>query len=265
MKTETRLREALDARAHEVPDNAIARLTAHEYHPRTRRTPPVAIGVAGIAGTAGAVAAIVSLTAGASTAFAGWNAKPTRPSMRQLATATVDCGGGGLPLVLTDTRGPFTFQIYADSKASTICTTGPSFQSAATNESSQSLNPAPDDITATVAQGTNESGQTYSFAEGRVGSDVSGVTLARSDGTTVTATVQNGWYVAWWPGTPTAKTAQITTPSGVHSVTLESQLQPTAPPDPGSSSGFSLSGSSASGGGTGHRESTQSFGSTSSR
>ncbi|HTX46765.1 MAG TPA: hypothetical protein VMD48_10815 [Solirubrobacteraceae bacterium] len=269
MNTETRLREALHERAHEVPDTAIARVAAHEYHPRMRPRPPIAIGAAGIAGTAGAVAAIISLTAGASTAFAGWKAKPTPASARQIAAASADCSAhlpvAGIPLVLTDSRGPFTFQIYADSNASTICTTGPSFQSVSTNRSSQSLTPASDGITATISQSTNENGQAYSFAEGRVGSAVSGVALVRSDGGTVTATVQNGWYVAWWPGAATVGTAQITTPSGVHSVTLSRYLLPGAPSGASMSSGFSSSGSSASSGGTGHGESTQSFGSSSSR
>ena len=35
---------------------------------------------------------------------------------------------------------------------------------------------------------------------GRVGTDVTGVTLVLGDGTSVQATVTNGWYAAWWPG-----------------------------------------------------------------
>jgi hypothetical protein len=46
----------------------------------------------------------------------------------------------------------------------------------------------------------NRDGQAYSFADGRTGSGVSAVTLILDDGTRVTATVQNGWFVAWWPG-----------------------------------------------------------------
>ncbi len=35
----------------------------------------------------------------------------------------------------------------------------------------------------------------------RAGDGVSAATLTLEDGTAVTATVQNGWAVAWWPGT----------------------------------------------------------------
>jgi hypothetical protein len=34
----------------------------------------------------------------------------------------------------------------------------------------------------------------------RAGDGVSAATLTLGDGTTVAATVQNGWAVAWWPG-----------------------------------------------------------------
>ena len=34
----------------------------------------------------------------------------------------------------------------------------------------------------------------------RAGDGVSGANLSLEDGTEVTATVQNGWAVAWWPG-----------------------------------------------------------------
>jgi hypothetical protein len=38
-----------------------------------------------------------------------------------------------------------------------------------------------------------------SFTDGQVGADVVGVTIHAGD-TTVTATVSNGHYAAWWPG-----------------------------------------------------------------
>ncbi len=128
---EAALRAALHERAAAVPAGTIARLTHLDYHPRTRRLrPPLAIGaVASAAGAAGAVAVVISLTAGASSAFAGWTATPTPPTPGQLAAAGADCQTqspiAGLPLELTDTRGPFTFSIYANSQSSASCIKGP--------------------------------------------------------------------------------------------------------------------------------------------
>ena len=68
------------------------------------------------------MAVVISLTAGASSAFAGWTPTPTPPTPGQLAAARADCQGqapiAGLPLKLADTRGPFTFSVYANSQSS---------------------------------------------------------------------------------------------------------------------------------------------------
>lgn len=53
-----------------------------------------------------------------------------------------------------------------------------------------------------------------SFTYGRAGSDVSAVTLTIAGGLTVDATVQNGWYFAWWPTLDSPTAVQVTTNSG---------------------------------------------------
>ena len=174
----------------------------------------MAIGaVASAAGTAGAVAIVISLSAGASNAFAGWTAKPTAPSPGQLAAANVNCQSqspvAGLPLKLDDTRGPFTFSIYANNSASVTCIKGPTFTAAASKSTS-----APIDVPAghifLSSSHARIQGAAYSFADGRAGDGVTGVTLTLDDRSTVQATVANGWYVAWWPGTQEVKSADIT-------------------------------------------------------
>lgn len=54
---------------------------------------------------------------------------------------------------------------------------------------------------------------------GRAGADVSAVTFTFADGSSVDATVENGWYFAWWPGgsrptsvSVTANSTTVTTP-----------------------------------------------------
>lgn len=54
----------------------------------------------------------------------------------------------------------------------------------------------------------------FGDAYGRAGSDVSAVTFAFANGKTVEATVENGWYFAWWPWTGFPTSAQVTTASG---------------------------------------------------
>jgi hypothetical protein len=49
---------------------------------------------------------------------------------------------------------------------------------------------------------------------GRAGDDISAVTFAFSNGATVQATVENGWYFAWWPWNATPTSAEVTTSTG---------------------------------------------------
>jgi hypothetical protein len=165
-------------------------------------------------------AAVLSLTGGASTAFAGWTAQPTKPTTAQIADAERVCSAQipikGLPLVLSDTRGPFTFRIYANSDTMTDCTVGPSFTHTSGLNSDGPIAPPAGQAKLGVAHVTTRDGKAYSFSQGAVGDGVTGVTLHLADGSTVTATVQGGWYVAWWPGSTEFSSADVTTASGTH-------------------------------------------------
>jgi hypothetical protein len=255
------LRTALRARASLVPDASIARLTGIDYHPRrSRLRPPVALGATATAGAAAGVAALViSLGTGATTAFAGWTAKPTAPAPGQIHAASVACQASqspvsGLPLKLADTRGPYTFAIYADSETSATCIEGPTFVGASTSASSVPVSVPDGQILLSSAHRSDRAGQAFSFSDGRTGAGVTGVTLMLDNGTTVQATVGNGWFVAWWPGGNPVKSAQITTPAGVKTQTFDFPPEGATPP------GSQTSGSeSMAGGGKGAGETVQSF------
>ncbi len=255
---EAEVRAALHDHAGHVPAATVARLTHVDYHPRSRRLRPrLAIGgLAGAAGTAGAVAAVISLTAGATSAFAGWSATPTPPKPGQLAAASADCQTrspiAGLPLELTDTRGPFTFSIYADSQSSASCIKGPSFTAVSGNTSSAPIDVAAGQILLSSEHMTTTGGDAYSFADGRAGDGVSAVTLVLADGTDVQTTVENGWFVAWWPSAQNVKSAELTTPSGTTTEPANSSRpRVSCGPAHCSSSGFGGVASSGSGGGAG--------------
>jgi hypothetical protein len=207
--------------------------------------------LAGAGGVTAAVVAVVTLGAGASNAFAGWSATPTKPAPGRLAAALADCRSrstiAGLAPKVSDTRGPFTMSVYADRDQSATCITGPTFTAV-----SGSVSRAPVSVPAgRILLGTSHTsrdGQAYSFSEGRTGADVTGVTLILDTGTRVQATVANGWFVAWWPGSHDVKRAEITTPDGVHTQTFAHNQPPPAPPTRGSS--YSESGGSGRATGT---------------
>ena len=120
--------------------------------------------------------------------------------------------------------------------------------------SSSSTSPAPASVAAGQIQlgggGTRDSaGNALTLVDGRTGAGVTAVTIERSDGSSVQATVANGWYLAWWPDTVAATNAEVTTASGTSTVAFPSTP---ALPAPACPSGAHCAGgySFGSGGGT---------------
>jgi hypothetical protein len=66
--------------------------------------------------------------------------------------------------------------------------------------------------------------QPYSDTIGRVGSGASSVTFLLSDGSHVAASIENGWFLAWWPGSQTTVAAEVSTPEGIHTQQLDDPL-----------------------------------------
>jgi hypothetical protein len=240
---ESQLRQALAERAADVPRDAGDRLRQVDYRPRTRNVrPPVAAGVLVAAGAAVATVALVGLGTNTQEAFAGWSPTPTQPQRGQLAAAEAACQNqsitsrgvrpvgatalpknapppttidpGALKPALTDTRGPFTFVILAGDHGSESCITGPSFTSRSVTATSGSTSVPAGKVVLSSTHLTTQENQAFTFAEGHTGSDVSGVTLVLDGSTKVKASVANGWFVAWWPGSHNVTSALVTTPSG---------------------------------------------------
>ena len=233
-RIEDELRATFQERAGGVPNEAIMRLTSADYHPRTARrlTRPLTAVTGGVAVAAAGVGTTIALLGSASPAFAGWTADPTPASPGQLQQAAAACQQNtpiqGLPLKLTDTRGPFTFEIYADDQSDAICITGPSFTHTEGMSSSAPFNLPADQIELNGSHTAAATGAAYWFADGRTGSDVTGVTFNLSDGTHVQATVQNGWFVAWWPGDAGIENATLNTGSGTQTQTFPQLSSPKA-------------------------------------
>jgi hypothetical protein len=223
------LRDTFEKRAQQLDPDVRRRLMAVDYRPRARRIAilPV-LGAAGLAGVAVAMALIFTLGSSPppASAFAGWSPTPTPARPGQAAVAIARCRLGRP--VLIDTRGPFTAAVYAKPKAqsagSTVtsvppqsslkpavgsCFYGPNFSSAATSGSALArVHSGQIQVAAQTVSGGSENA---TVLDGRVGAGVTGVGIRLSDSRTVTATVSHGWYLAWWPGTPHATAAEITT------------------------------------------------------
>ena len=244
--------DALNAEAATLPDEAIDRLRRVDYRPRTRRWARARIaGGAGVgaAATAGVVAALV--LGGAAPAYAGWTAQPsaggTSPpsAVERRCVLQIDSLPGPQPdwsPMVTDTRGPYTLVVGQAGADQATCLTGPSLIAVSVTGSAGQVmmagssnaapgsghhttvvgsgsmrvfTPSPSAPIDQVAQRTLVSSQgAYAVIDGHVAADVTGVSLTLSDGSTVAATVANGWFLGWWPSAQSAVSAAITTPGG---------------------------------------------------
>ena len=78
-------------------------------------------------------------------------------------------------------------------------------------------------IVASFEAHTAHGADAYSFVEGHAGAGVTAATLVLSDGSQVQTTIQNGWLVAWWPGSASVTSAQVTTASGTTTQRFDTQ------------------------------------------
>jgi hypothetical protein len=246
---EQSLRDALAQHATQLDPDSIARLRAIDYHPRRRRIRKLpAIGALGATGLA-AVAAIVTLGSSAAPAFAGWEPTPGAPTPGQLAQAGQACGQDLGSPVLTDSRGPYTASIYANSTTSDRCLSGNGISMSSSSTSAAPVSVAPGQIELGGGGTRDSAGDALTLVDGRTGAGVAAVTIERSDGSSVQATVAGGWYLAWWPGTVAATNAEVTAASGTSTVAFPATPASPAPACPtGAHCGFSYS--YGSGGGT---------------
>jgi hypothetical protein len=196
----------------------------------------------GAIAAAGATAAIVFAGGETPNAFAGWSAEPTAAASGQVQAAESECRGNSaltsLAPTVVDTRGPYTLLVYVKAAGDGLCVTGPSLRSPSglppfapfrDGGVSPSAPIASDAIrrtdTGSVLTKTSPIAE-FDFNAGRVGANVTAVTLVLEDGSRIQATVSNGWFAVDWPGDQQAQMAEITTRSGA---TVQ-QRMPTSEP-----------------------------------
>lgn len=158
-------------------------------------------------------------------AYASWTAVPAPVSDNDRQAAGQACIAGkqdgprheGLPsraelgamtTVLAERRGDYTFTVIASDDWFGDCLDGPDggmgtlsgLGDTATGETV--IPPAGGLVTLVAGTHTTKAGA-YNFVTGRVGADVASVEL-NAGGNSVAATVANGYFAAWWPGSDTA-------------------------------------------------------------
>ena len=260
---EAQIRDALAQRAAAIPPGS-ERLLSVDYSPRgSRLRMTTALGsLAAVAGV-GVTVAVIGLGDGASRALAGWSASPTSPASGQTVAAEAACraempsssqiqkangeAGGPqvsepapsvnpneLPTALVDTRGAYTFVLLGVSGERAACLIGPWPSSkplfASTGYgTSQSSSPAANqvgDLSFGFGRLSDEEG--LLSVTGRAGEGVSSVTLILHDGARVTARIAQGWFLAWWPGTDPAVSAEVQSSSGSSTIDLNDPLSKSA-------------------------------------
>ena len=187
---------------------------------------------------------------GAPRAFAGWSPTPTTAAEGEVARVSAACRSqlvgrlrqlrreavrqpgldpvartapiNGWRTVLIDTRGPYTMIVLeqGNGRATSTCFAGHhgeiSDGTAIRDAGSPPPAPVPRGHIAYGSSGSTttpraEGAHSFSYVVGRTGAGVRGVAVRLNDGTRVTATTANGWFLAWWPGSHGIRATEVTT------------------------------------------------------
>jgi hypothetical protein len=149
--------------------------------------------------------------------------------------------------VVTDVRGPFTLVVYENGTNDATCLTGPSvtvvsqsttggrLMSVSGSSNASGHRSGWESVGGSFLLGGGRSGNishvtfvhlastsqsAVTLVDGQIDEGVTGVTLALTDGEHVQATTGSGWFVAWWPGSLGATSADITSASGTSTQTI---------------------------------------------
>lgn len=182
-------------------------------------------------------------------ALASWTARPTSAGRVQVVQAESLCSssldqtgasapgqkqgppltGGPWKAAVVDTRGDLTLVLYSDGPGSMACLSDSSFvwlnALDTTGEAPVADNGASLDWVST----RGAAGDVYTIAAGRTGSEVTGVGLVRADGSEVTATVNAGRFLAWWPRDEGVKSLSVTTDTGTQSYPVAARFARSGP------------------------------------
>jgi hypothetical protein len=228
------LRSALAERAQSLPAaEAVERLQQVDYRPRRRPRRLrlwSAVGAASVSLLAGITTVVVLLSSDTTPALAGWTPVPSTPSASALAAATALCRAQGGPLfekavtgrlVLADQRGHYVSEVYASRIDTGVCIAADFGQTSEEGDATVlgfDAAPGPDQLGLPAGGGGTapgfEGGAVELHLYGLAGKDITKVEFLFAGGSSVEATVENGWYFAWWPSQNEPRSVSVTTRSG---------------------------------------------------
>jgi hypothetical protein len=147
-------------------------------------------------------------------AFASWTPMPQPADRDSVRDAVSRCNetdprGAEVPIAATEQRGAYTLVFRTDGERRAVCIAGPQEQLLSLPAPPKVLAPDtppahPDGfaIEETVFPGPrNPLAEQVGLVVGRVSPQVRGVEIDPGESATVTATISQGYFVAWWPGT----------------------------------------------------------------
>lgn len=175
----------------------------------------------------GVVVALPTLPGGSGTAFASWTPVPTAVAPAEAAELQADClshgphADGTVKGALTERRGGFTFTLVATDEAVGNCmvldsalTRADTRQEVGASSWGQISDlPEPPVGGTSVLWGATfrSAAGEFTSAVGRTGADVVAVEIAAGDQPEIHARVGQGYFTAWWPGSPDDELTVTTT------------------------------------------------------
>lgn len=224
-----------------------------------RRRRPVRLWLASVAAVA-TVLVVAAIVLRPPSALATWTREPTSSELEALADTTesacreqaaawqrrgAQAGWrddpvmgemSDLPLVAHDRRGETSAALFADAESGSaaICVIIPVAGQPDYVELTASTGLIPEDFgTMSVwlaAGGSNwDYGSRWEIA-GRVAPEVEELVIVRSDGERVTATLDDGWFLAWWPNWSHATGLEVTIGGNVEAIDLGDRYDTGGPP-----------------------------------
>lgn len=180
--------------------------------PRARRRGPRIALVAAVA----AAAVTIPVISGGNSAYAGWTAYPAALATGQASAVARQCQRwvhdsitqAPTQVVLSERRGGIGLALLTGPKGLLVTCQQSLGQagepSGGSSEAYLTRAPQPDQILSNGGSGFSEDDgePIFRVVSGRVGADVEDVVVHTAEQGDVIATVENGYFTAWWPGPP---------------------------------------------------------------
>jgi hypothetical protein len=167
--------------------------------------------------------------------LAGWASAPVAADGALASAAAAACAAGGdddtaLPMIAQDQRGNAATLLFAGGGQLSICLMARDDTGQIVAAASGMTRLVPTSSSLSVDSGLGSpatpGAPALTIVAGRVDGSVATVTITRTDGVAVTATVSSGYFVAWWPTDAEAKVVRAANSAGAVISSISDPLRP---------------------------------------